>query len=256
MQRPISNPKRVPEARLKMWVPYGQAFLAFLVVKCAGKCWSWSFGKFLFSTRSQHQFLFSTLFDLHTGDQIKSNRDRGTSPSPVADHFANFGVPDSTLGIWTYRMVQTSTTSVWGRPDWGFMAYSGALVLTWACCFSYAGSVSPLLRRAIDSKGQGLWKFEHVSTAVPKGLEHAGMLIGCGGMAMTMIGVGRRSVFFLLYNPVCSQIRLFEALSPGVLMFFFRECLQRNSMESTISACWVLQLNMSVLATLRVNLEL
>jgi hypothetical protein len=101
------------------------------------------------------------------------------------------------------------------------MAYSGALVLTWACCFSYAGSVSPLLRRAIDSKGQGLWKFEHVSTAVPKGLEHAGMLIGCGGMAMTMIGVGRRSVFFLLYNPVCSQIRLFEALSPGVLMFFF-----------------------------------
>jgi hypothetical protein len=54
-----------------------------------------------------------------------------------------------------------------------------------------------------------------------EGLEHAGMLIGCGGMAMTMIGVGRRSVFFLLYNPVCSQIRLFEALSPGVLMFFF-----------------------------------
>ena len=54
---------------------------------------------------------------------------------------------------------------------------------------------------------------------------------------MTLIGVGRRSVFFLLYNPVCSQIRLFEALSPGVLMFFFRECLQRNSMESTISAC-------------------
>lgn len=34
------------------------------------------------------------------------------------------------------------------------MAYSGALVLTWACCFSYAGSVSPLLRRAIDSKGE------------------------------------------------------------------------------------------------------
>ena len=48
-----SNPKRVPEARLKMWVPYRQAFLAFLVVKCAGDCWS-SFRKCLFWTRSQH----------------------------------------------------------------------------------------------------------------------------------------------------------------------------------------------------------